>query len=250
MTVERFELLRRLEAMLFASAQPLGEADLAARLPEGTDLAALIEELRGMYAGRGINLVRRGKGWAFRTAADVAPFLKLEREVPRKLSRAAVETMAIIAYQQPVTRLDVEEIRGVASGAVMKGLLERGLLRVSGRRNVPGKPLEYSTTPAFLELFGLADLKALPTLTERAALEEDLLEHDSLTGLAPSVTAPWLLVHGTADDVVPCVHSRDMHAAAGPRAEYRELTGADHSFTGDGLLRMVAVVLPWLLDHA
>jgi segregation and condensation protein B len=170
MTVERFELLRRLEAMLFASAQPLGEADLAARLPEGTDLASLIEELRGMYAGRGVNLVHRGKGWAFRTASDVAPFLKLEREVPRKLSRAAVETMAIIAYQQPVTRAEIEEIRGVAlSRGTLDILLEAGWIRPRGRRRVPGRPVTWGTTESFLDHFGLESLDALPGIDELKA---------------------------------------------------------------------------------
>ncbi len=170
MTVERFELLRRLEALLFASAQPLGEADLAARLPEGTDLASLIEELRGMYAGRGVNLVHRGKGWAFRTAADVAPFLKLEREVPRKLSRAAVETMAIIAYQQPVTRAEIEEIRGVAlSRGTLDILLEAGWIKPRGRRRVPGRPVTWGTTESFLDHFGLESLDALPGIDELKA---------------------------------------------------------------------------------
>jgi len=170
MTADRFELLRRLEAVLFASTEPLGEADLAARLPEGVDLAGLIEELRGHYAGRGVNLVRRGRGWAFRTAADVAPFLKLEREVPRKLSRAAIETMAIVAYQQPVTRAEIEEIRGVAlSRGTLDILLEAGWIKPRGRRRVAGRPVTWGTTESFLDHFGLESLDALPGIDELKA---------------------------------------------------------------------------------
>ena len=170
MSVERFELLRRLEAMLFASTQPLTETELATRLPEGLDVLPLIEELQGHYAGRGVNLVRRGKGWAFRTAPDVAPFLKLEREVPRKLSRAAIETMAIIAYQQPVTRAEIEEIRGVAlSRGTLDILLEAGWVKPKGRRRVPGRPVTWGTTEAFLDHFGLESVDALPGMEELRA---------------------------------------------------------------------------------
>jgi segregation and condensation protein B len=170
MTAERFELLRRLEAMLFASAEPLGEAVLASRLPEGTNLESLIEELQGHYANRGVNLVHRGKGWAFRTAADVAPFLKLEREIPKKLSRAAVETLAIIAYQQPVTRAEIEEIRGVAlSKGTLGILLEAGWIRPKGRRRVAGRPQTWGTTESFLDYFALESLDALPGVDELKA---------------------------------------------------------------------------------
>ena len=170
MTADRFELLRRLEAVLFASAEPLTEADLAARLPEGTDLSGLLEELRGHYAARGVNLVRRGRGWAFRTAVDVAPFLKLERQIPRKLSRAAVETMAIIAYQQPVTRAEIEEIRGVAlSRGTLDILLEAGWIKPRGRRRVAGRPVTWGTTEAFLDHFGLESLDVLPGIEELKA---------------------------------------------------------------------------------
>lgn len=170
MTIERFELLRRLEATLFASAEPLSESMLAERLPEGADLGSLIEELKGHYANRGVNLIQRGKGWAFRTAADVAPFLKLEREVPRKLSRAAVETLAIIAYQQPVTRAEIEEIRGVAlSKGTLAILLEAGWIKPKGRRRVAGRPLTWGTTESFLDHFGLESLDLLPGVEELKA---------------------------------------------------------------------------------
>lgn len=170
MTVERFELLRRLEAMLFASAEPLSENILLSRLPAGTDLAPLIEELQGQYANRGVNLVKRGKGWGFRTAPDIAPLFTLEREVPRKLSRAAVETMAIIAYQQPVTRAEIEEIRGVAlSRGTLDILLEAGWIKPKGRRRVPGRPVTWGTTDSFLDYFGLEGLDALPGIDELKA---------------------------------------------------------------------------------
>lgn len=170
MSVERFELLRRLEAMLFASAEPLTENDLAERLPPGADISSLLEELQGVYANRGITLVRRGRGWAFRTAPDVAPYLTLERENQRKLSRAAVETLAIIAYQQPVTRPEIEEIRGVAlSKGTLDILLEAGWIRPRGRRQVPGRPVTWGTTAAFLDHFGLESLDALPGIDELKA---------------------------------------------------------------------------------
>lgn len=170
MTEHRFELLRRLEALLFASAEPLAERELTARLPEGSDLNGLLDDLQAQYANRGINLVRRGQGWAFRTAPDVAPFLRLEREMPRKLSRAAVETLAIIAYQQPVTRAEIEEIRGVAlSKGTLDLLLEAGWIRPRGRRRVPGRPLTWGTAEAFLDHFGLESIDALPGIEELKA---------------------------------------------------------------------------------
>ena len=170
MSLDRFDLLRRLEALLFASAEPLTEPVIAQRMPEGTDLPTLLAELQGFYANRGVNLVQRGRGWAFRTAPDVAPHLKLERELPRKLSRAAVETMAIIAYQQPVTRAEIEEIRGVAlSKGTIDILLEAGWIKPRGRRRVPGRPLTWGTTERFLDHFGLETLDALPGIEELKA---------------------------------------------------------------------------------
>ncbi|MBE9557814.1 MAG: SMC-Scp complex subunit ScpB [Proteobacteria bacterium] len=170
MSVERFGLLRRLEAILFASAEPLSENILLSRLPEGTELGPLLEDLQGQYANRGVNLVQRGKGWAFRTAPDMAPFFTLEREIPRKLSRAAVETMAIIAYQQPVTRAEIEEIRGVAlSKGTLDILLEAGWIKPKGRRKVPGRPITWGTTEPFLDYFGLEALDALPGIDELKA---------------------------------------------------------------------------------
>jgi segregation and condensation protein B len=164
------EQLRMLEAVLFAAPNPLSEEELARRLGEGADLALLLGELTGTYAERGVNLVRLGGGWTFRTAPDLAPLLRTERPVLRKLSRAAVETLAIVAYHQPVTRAEIEAIRGVAlARGTLDRLLEAGWVRPTGRRDAPGRPLNWVTTPAFLAHFGLASLAELPGIDELRA---------------------------------------------------------------------------------
>ena len=164
------EQLRLLEALLFAAPEPLSEAELALRLGEEVDLAALLGELAATYAERGVNLVALAGGWTFRTAPDLAPQLTSERLVARKLSRAAIETLAIIAYHQPVTRAEIEAIRGVAlARGTLDRLLEAGWVRPSGRRDAPGRPLDWVTTPAFLAHFGLAGLSELPRIEELRA---------------------------------------------------------------------------------
>jgi len=164
------EQLRFLEALLFASPESLGERDLAERLGEDADTAALLRELADRYAGRGVNLVRVAGGWTFRTAPDLAPLLKTERPVARKLSRAAVETLAIIAYHQPVTRAEIEAIRGVAlARGTLDRLLEAGWVRPTGRRDTPGRPLNWVTTPTFLAHFGLDTVNELPGVDELRA---------------------------------------------------------------------------------
>ena len=166
----RAEQLRLVEALLFASPEPLSEEELARRLGEDIDIAGLLRELSGTYAERGINLVRLAGGWTFRTAPDLAPNLRSERAVPRKLSRAAVETLAIIAYHQPVTRAEIEAIRGVAlARGTLDRLLEAGWVRPRGRRESPGRPLTWATTPAFLAHFGLDGLNELPGIEELRA---------------------------------------------------------------------------------
>jgi segregation and condensation protein B len=163
----RPEELRLLEAMLFASAEPIAEKDLAARLPEGTDFAAAIEQLREDYAPRGVNLVRIDGKWTFRTAADLSWLLSKETTEKRKLSRAAIETLAIIAYHQPVTRSEIEELRGVSTSAgSVDVLLETGWIRPRGRRKTPGRPVTYGTTSEFLSHFGLDQVADLPGLEE------------------------------------------------------------------------------------
>lgn len=159
--------LRILEALLFASAEPLSLAEMSPYVGEGTNLTALIEELRALYADRGVNLVRRGERWAFRTAEDLGFLLRREEEETRPLSRAALETLAIIAYHQPATRAEIEEVRGVAVGkGTMDILLEAGWVRMRGRRRTPGRPVTYGTTNAFLDHFGLESLSDLPGLDE------------------------------------------------------------------------------------
>jgi segregation and condensation protein B len=159
--------LRIVEALLFASAEPLGVDQIAKCLPEGSDAAHLLGELKRHYAGRGVTLVEVAGKWAFRTAADLSFLLRREAVEQRRLSRAALETLAIVAYHQPVTRADIEEVRGVAiSRGTLDQLLEIGWIRLRGRRRTPGRPVTYGTTDAFLEHFGLSGVTDLPGLTE------------------------------------------------------------------------------------
>ncbi len=163
----RPEELRLLEAMLFASAAPLDEKELSARLPQGVDVRAALARLQEDYATRGVNLVRIGGKWTFRTAGDLSWLLSKEIAETRKLSRAAIETLAIIAYHQPVTRAEIEDIRGVStSKGSVDVLLETGWIRPRGRRKAPGRPVTYGTTEAFLSHFGLDALGDLPGLDE------------------------------------------------------------------------------------
>ena len=164
------ETARRIEALLFAASGPLSETDLARRLPEGADVAPAIEHLRGRYEGRGVELACVAGRWRFQTAEDLAWLMTEEREEPRRLSRAAQETLAIIAYHQPVTRAEIEAVRGVqASKGTLDVLLEWGLVRMRGRRRSPGRPITYGTTDLFLEHYGLASLADLPGIAEMKA---------------------------------------------------------------------------------
>jgi len=164
---ERADELRLLEAMLFAAAEPLSEKELAERLPQGTDVGAALALLQKDYASRGVNLVRVAGKWTFRTAKDLSWLLSKETVETRKLSRAAIETLAIIAYHQPVTRTEIEDIRGVTtSKGSVDVLLETGWIKPRGRRKVPGRPLTYGTTEAFLSHFGLDAVSDLPGLDE------------------------------------------------------------------------------------
>jgi segregation and condensation protein B len=161
------EDLRIAEAMLFAAAEPTDEATIAARLSSEAEVGAVMAELQRLYAERGVNVVRVAGRWALRTAPDLAWLLAREEQEKRKLSRAAVETLAIIAYHQPVTRADIEEIRGVAvSKGALDVLMEAGWVRMRGRRKAPGRPITYGTTPEFLAHFGLDAIADLPGLDE------------------------------------------------------------------------------------
>jgi segregation and condensation protein B len=165
--VARAEELRLLEAMLFASAEPLDENTLRKKLPDGVDVKAALARLQQDYAFRGVNLVRVGNKWAFRTAGDLAWLMTRESTETRKLSRAAIEMLAIIAYHQPVTRAEIEDIRGViTSKGTLDVLLETGWIRPRGRRKTPGRPLTFGTTEAFLSQFNLEALGDLPGLEE------------------------------------------------------------------------------------
>ncbi len=164
------ESLRLIEALLFASAAPVTETEIADRLPEGTDAAALLAELEGHYRDRGVMLAKIAGGWTFRTAPDLAPRLKLETTVQRRLSRAAVETLAIVAYHQPVTRAEIEEIRGVQiSKGTIDTLMEAGWIVPKGRRETVGRPVTWGTSEAFLHHFSLGDIHDLPGMEELKA---------------------------------------------------------------------------------
>ena len=199
---ERFAHLRLIEALLFASAEPLGRDQILRHLPEGIDLDELMDELAGLYANRGVNLVRIGARWAFRTAPDVAPQMQIETTVARKPTRAAVETLAIIAYHQPVTRAEIEEIRGVAlSRGTLDTLLEAGWIRPRGRRKVPGRPITYGTTEDFLSHFGLEAVTDLPGLDELKGA--GLLEGNMPAGFAVPMPSDDTTLRDDEDPLEP-----------------------------------------------
>lgn len=162
---------RQIEALLFASPDALSEADIAARLSGNADVAGALAALKERYQGRGVELAQSGGKWRFQTAVDVASVLELHKVEPRRLSRAALETLAIIAYHQPCTRAEIEDVRGVAvSKGSLDQLLEIGWVRLKGRRrDVPGRPVLYATTPAFLEHFQLETVSDLPGLADLRA---------------------------------------------------------------------------------
>jgi len=189
------EIERRVEALLFAAASPLSHDDLAVRLPGDADVPAALSALAQRYAGRGVELGCVGGRWRFATAPDLGYLMSEERVEPRRLSRAAMETLAIVAYHQPVTRAEIEAVRGVGlSRGTLDLLLEVGWVRMRGRRRTPGRPVTFGTTDAFLEHFGLGALSDLPGAAEMKAA--GLLSLD----LPPGFTVPTPGGDGEAED--------------------------------------------------
>jgi len=170
MSTEGNQLLRMLEALLFAASEPLDIETLQSHLPADADVSALLKDLQADYQGRGVNLVKRGDRWLFETAPDLSFLLRKDVEETVKLSRAAAETLAIIAYHQPATRAEIEQIRGVAvSKGTLDVLFEAGWIKPKGRRRTPGRPVTYGTTEDFLVHFGLESLTDLPGIAELKA---------------------------------------------------------------------------------
>ena len=209
--------LRLLEALLFAASEPLDEKTLAKHLPAGADVRAALKRLQVEYAPRGVNLVHVGNRWTFRTANDLSWLLTHQAVEPRKLSRAAIETLAIIAYHQPVTRAEIEEIRGVSTAkGTLDVLLETGWVRPRGRRKSPGRPLTYGTTAEFLGHFGLEVLGDLPGLDDLKG-----------SGLFDGTLPPGFSVPEPSDD--PALHPDedplepgDLDLGMAPRVEASE----------------------------
>ncbi len=199
------DLVRAVEAALFAATEPMTPEALSAHLG-GAPVTAALAELQSHYAGRGIHLVERGKRWHFQTAPDLAHLLRREREEQRRLSRAATEVLAIVAYHEPVSRAEIESIRGVQTArGTLDVLLEAGWVRVAGRREVPGRPVIYATTPAFLTHFGLASRRDLPGIDElRAAGLLDSVEDALAEAMAlPSADAPPAADSNQSDTAAP-----------------------------------------------
>tara|TARA_Y100000590_G_C15661162_1_gene992669 strand:+ start:1162 stop:1719 length:558 start_codon:yes stop_codon:yes gene_type:complete len=167
---ENNNILRMVEALLFASSEPLDEEILKERLPQDTNVSSILEELAKKYMNNGVVLTKVAGGWTFRTAPDLAFLLEKEKTVSRRLSKAAVETLAIIAYHQPITRAEIEEVRGVAlSKGTVDLLMEAGWITLKGRKRVPGRPVMYGTTSEFLNHFGLESVEDLPGIDELKA---------------------------------------------------------------------------------
>ena len=211
---QRPEELRLLEALLFAASEPLDEKALAARMPEGVDVRAALRQLQTEYAPRGVNLMHIGKKWTFRTANDLAWLLTHEAVEPKRLSRAAIETLAIIAYHQPVTRAEIEDIRGIsAAKGTIDVLLETGWIRPRGRRKAPGRPLTYGTTEVFLSHFGLEALSDLPGLDELKG--SGLLDGRLPDGFSVPVPSDDPALHDDEEPLEP----GDLDLGLAPRAE-------------------------------
>ena len=210
----RPEELRLLEALLFAAGEPLDEATLGRQLPNGVEVKDALKRLQAEYATRGVNLVKIGKKWTFRTATDLSWLLTKEVTETRKLSRAAIETLAIVAYHQPVTRAEIEEIRGVQTATgTLDVLLKTGWIRPRGRRKAPGRPITYGTTEAFLSNFGLEEVGDLPGLEELKGA--GLIEGSLPTGFGVPVPSDDSTLRDDEDPLDP----GDLDLALAPAAE-------------------------------
>ncbi len=201
-----YEQERMVEAVLFASASPMGLREIAARLPAGCDPAEALKQLRARYEGRGVHLLRVGDAWAFRTAGDLGFLMQESTVESRRLSRAATETLAIIAYHQPVTRTEIEEIRGVAvSRGTLDQLIELEWVRIGRRRQTPGRPVTFVVTETFLDHFGLESARDLPGLAELRAA--GLLDsRPPGEGLTPDMFQPT----GDDEDGSPDIPADDL----------------------------------------
>ncbi len=196
--------LRMLEAMLFATARPISEKELTARMPKGIDVGALLAELAEAYEKRGVTLIKVSDKWIFQTAADLNYLFQKEAVEPKRLSKAAIETLAIIAYHQPTTRSEIEEIRGVTvSRGTLDLLIDLGWIRLRGRRRTPGRPITFGTSDAFLEHFGLENVADLPGLDDLKAA--GLLD----ANLPPNFAVPGPLDE-LAEDEDPYVDDPDQ----------------------------------------
>ena len=222
----RPEELRLLEALLFAAAEPLDEATLAKQLADGANVKEALAALQAEYAPRGVNLVRIGRKWMFRTAADLSWLLTKETTETRKLSRAATETLAIISYHQPVTRAEIEEIRGVQTAAgTLDVLLKTGWIRPRGRRKAPGRPITYGTTEAFLSNFGLEEIGDLPGLEELKG--SGLIEGSLPTGFGVPIPSDDTTLRDDEDPLDP--GDLDLGLAPAVEADVQPETAADAS---------------------
>jgi len=212
----RGEELRLLEALLFAAGEPLDEAALMRSLPDGVDVKDALARLKAEYSTRGVNLVKIGRKWTFRTADDLSWLLTKEVTETRKLSRAAIETLAIVAYHQPVTRAEIEEIRGVATAAgTLDVLLKTGWIRPRGRRKAPGRPITYGTNEAFLSHFGLEEVADLPGLDELKGA--GLLEGNMPSGFSVPMPSDDAALRDDEDPLEP--GDLDLGLAPAPELE-------------------------------
>ena len=227
----RADELRLLEALLFAAGEPLDEAAMLRALPDGIDIKDALARLKTEYSTRGVNLVKIGRKWTFRTADDLSWLLTKEVTETRKLSRAAIETLAIVAYHQPVTRAEIEEIRGVATAAgTLDVLLKTGWIRPRGRRKSPGRPITYGTNEAFLSHFGLEEVADLPGLDELKGA--GLLEGNMPSGFAVPMPSDDAALRDDEDPLEP--GDLDLGLAPAPELDLEPPQAAAEKAEGEG----------------